>query len=52
MSRESDLFWKGVLKYIAVGILIFLFFYPAYMYRLIYPYIFAKPVCQNLGQYD
>lgn len=48
MSRESDLFWKGVLKYIAVGILIFLFFYPSYMYRLIYPYIFAKPVSGKL----
>ena len=26
----------------------FLFFYPAYLYRLIYPYIFAKPVAGKL----
>lgn len=44
MSKSANLFWKGVLKYIFVGILVFLFFYPAYMYRLIYPPIFAKPV--------
>ncbi|MBR1601309.1 MAG: hypothetical protein IJ677_07000 [Alphaproteobacteria bacterium] len=48
MSKSSDLFWQGVLKYITIGVLVFLFFYPAYMYRLIYPYIFAKPVAGKL----
>ena len=44
MSKSTNLFWKGVLKYISVGVAIFLFFYPAYLYRLIYPYIFGKPI--------
>jgi len=44
MSKSSDLFWKGVLKYTAVGVAVFLFFYPAYVYRLIYPYIFGESV--------
>ena len=48
MSKSSDLFWKGVLKYISIGVVVFLFFYPAYLYRLIYPYIFAKPVAGKL----
>lgn len=44
MSKSSDLFWRGVLKYISIGVLIFLFFYPAYVYRLIYPYVFGKQI--------
>ena len=48
MSKSSDLFWRGVLKYIAVGVLVFLFFYPAHVYRLIYPYIFGKSVTGRL----
>lgn len=48
MSKSSDLFWKGCLKYISVGVAIFLFFYPAYIYRLVYPYIFGKPVVGRL----
>ena len=44
MSKSSDLFWKGVLKYISIGVLIFLFFSPASLYRLLYPYMFAKPI--------
>ena len=48
MSKSSDLLWKGVLKYTAIGVAVFLFFYPAYLYRLIYPYIFAKPIAGKL----
>lgn len=48
MSKSSDLFWKGVLKYISIGVGIFLFFYPTYIYRLIYPYLFAKPIAGKL----
>lgn len=44
MSKSSELFWRGVLKYISAGVLIFLFFYPAYVYRLIYPYVFGKQI--------
>ncbi|MBQ8482357.1 MAG: hypothetical protein IJ532_07485 [Alphaproteobacteria bacterium] len=48
MSKQSDLFWKGVLKYIAIGVTVFLLFYPSYLYRLIYPYIFSKPITGKL----